>query len=132
MGAERPGATGSPGSFLAIQQVGWSFRLPSALRCLSNDLGDVGSQVAQGLLAALDRVVLLDRLVAQFLGGEDRSTRRCLDARGWVVPSSRANSVTGHSAARSSTRISRRCRSAIALTTSDVVAARAMAAITRP
>jgi hypothetical protein len=34
------------------------------------DLGDVGSQVAQGLLAALDRVVLLGRLVAQLLGGE--------------------------------------------------------------
>src|SRR6202035_5825523 len=46
---------------------------PSALRSLPNDLGDVGSQVAQGLLAALDRVVLLDRLVAQLLGGEHRA-----------------------------------------------------------
>lgn len=41
-----------------------------SLHFLPNDLGDVGSQVAQGLLAALDRVVLLDRLVAQLLGGE--------------------------------------------------------------
>jgi hypothetical protein len=48
---------------------------------------------------------------------------------GWVIPSSWANSVTGRSPARSSTRISRRCGSAIALKTSDVVAARAMAAI---
>ena len=56
-----------------------------------------------------------------------RSTRRCLDAPGWVIPNSRANSVTGRSPARSSTRISRRWDSAIALKTSDVVAARAMA-----
>src|SRR5882672_7491645 len=56
-----------------------------------------------------------------------RSTRRCLDAPGWVIPSSWANSVTGPSPARSSIRISRRCCSAIALKTSDVVAARAMA-----
>src|SRR5205807_957295 len=55
-----------------------------------------------------------------------RSTRRCLDAPGWVILSSWANSVTGRSPARSSTRISRRCGSAIALKTSDVVAARAM------
>ena len=55
-----------------------------------------------------------------------RSTRKCLDAPGWVIPSSWANSVTGPSPARSSTRISRRCCSAIALKTSDVVAARAM------
>ena len=41
----------------------------------------------------------------------------------------RANSVTGRSPARSSIRISRRCGSAIALKTSDVVAARAMGAI---
>jgi hypothetical protein len=52
-----------------------------------------------------------------------------LDAPGWDIPSSRANSVTGRSPARSSTRISRRCGSAIALKTSDVVAARAMGAI---
>ncbi len=58
-----------------------------------------------------------------------RSTRRCLDAPGWAIPSSWANSVTGRSPARSSTRISRRCGSAIALKTSDVVAARAMGAI---
>src|SRR5215210_8471354 len=38
-----------------------------------NVLGDVGSEVAQGLLAALDRVVLLDRLVAQLLRGEHRA-----------------------------------------------------------
>jgi hypothetical protein len=50
-----------------------------------------------------------------------------LDAPGWVIPSSWANSVTGRSPARSSTRISRRRGSAIALKTSDVVAARAMA-----
>jgi alkylhydroperoxidase family enzyme len=50
-----------------------------------------------------------------------------LDAPGWVIPSSWANSVTGPSPARSSTRISRRCCSAIALKTSDVVAARAIA-----
>ncbi len=31
-----------------------------------------------------------------------RSTRRCLDAPGWVIPSSWANSVTGRSPARSS------------------------------
>ena len=60
---------------------------------------------------------------------QGRSTRRCLDAPGWVIPSSWANSVTGRSPARSSTRISRRCGSAIALKTSDVVAARAMGAI---
>ena len=58
-----------------------------------------------------------------------RSTRRCLDAPGWVIPSSWANSVTGRSPARSRTRMSRRCGSAIALKTSDVVAARAMGAI---
>jgi hypothetical protein len=50
-----------------------------------------------------------------------------LDAPGWVILSSWANSVTGRSPARSSTRIARRCGSAIALKTSDVVAARAMA-----
>lgn len=44
----------------------------------------------------------------------------------WVIPNSWANSVTGRSPARSSSRISRRCGSAIALKTSDVVAARAM------
>ena len=49
------------------------------------------------------------------------------DARGWAIPSSWANSVTGSSPARRSTRISRRCGSAIALKASDVVAARAMA-----
>src|SRR5262245_20626583 len=57
-----------------------------------------------------------------------RSTLRCLEAPGWVIPSSWASSVTGRSPARSSTRISRRCGSAIALKTSDVVAARAMTA----
>src|ERR1700682_5567977 len=44
----------------------------SVLNSLPNDLGDVGSQVAQGLLATLDCVVLLDRLVAQLLGGNGR------------------------------------------------------------
>jgi regulatory LuxR family protein len=58
-----------------------------------------------------------------------RSTRRCLEAPGWAIPSSWANSVTGRSPALSSARISRRCGSAIALKTSDVVAARAMGAI---
>ena len=38
-----------------------------------NDLGDVGGQVAQGLLAALDRVVLLGRLVPQLPGREHRA-----------------------------------------------------------
>ncbi len=52
-----------------------------------------------------------------------------LDAPGWLIPSSWARSVTGRSPARSSARMSRRCDSAIALKTSDVVAARAMAAI---
>src|SRR4051812_48268928 len=45
----------------------------SVLNSLPDDLGDVGSQAAQGLLAALDRVVPLDRLVAQLLGGEHRA-----------------------------------------------------------
>src|SRR6478672_1413060 len=46
---------------------------PSVLDSRPNDLGGVRSQVAQGLLAALDRVVLLDCLVAQLLGGEHRA-----------------------------------------------------------
>ena len=46
---------------------------PSAPWLRSGELGDVGRQVAQGLLAALDRVVLLHRLVAEFLGGEHRA-----------------------------------------------------------
>ena len=57
------------------------------------------------------------------------AARGCLNASGWVIPSSRAYSVTGRSPARSSTRISRRCGPAIALKTSDVVAARAMVAM---
>ena len=43
-----------------------------ALHFLPNELGDVGGRVAEGLLAALDRVVRLDRLVAQLLGREHR------------------------------------------------------------
>ena len=57
---------------------------PSVLNSLPTDLGDVGSQVAQGLLAALDRVVRLDRLVAQLLGGTpcaSRSGSPCRRAR---------------------------------------------------
>src|SRR5262249_2199565 len=58
-----------------------------------------------------------------------RSTRRCLDACGWVISRSRASSVTGRSPPRSSTRIPRRCGSAIPLNASEVVAARAIAQI---
>src|SRR5689334_11719703 len=47
--------------------------LPSISTFFPSDLGDVGRQVTQSLLAALDRVVLLDGLVAQLPGGEDRA-----------------------------------------------------------
>jgi hypothetical protein len=40
------------------------------VHALLGRLRDVGSQLAQGLLAALDRVALLDRLVAQLPGEE--------------------------------------------------------------
>src|ERR671911_427606 len=53
----------------------WSRRRsrPAARGPLPGDLRDVGRQVAQRLLAALDRVVLVHGLVAEFLGGEHRA-----------------------------------------------------------
>src|SRR5262249_36410337 len=56
-----------------------------------------------------------------------RSTRRCLDACGWVIPRSRARPVTGRSPTPSSTRIPRRRGSARALNPPEVAAARPMA-----
>src|ERR1019366_108347 len=53
-------------------------------------------------------------------------TRRCLETCGWEIDSSSTIAPTAFSPARNASRISRRCASAIALKTSDVVAARAM------
>lgn len=55
-----------------------------------------------------------------------RSTRKCFDALGCASPRSSARSVTDSLPARERVSISRRRRSAIALNTSDVAAARAM------
>src|SRR5262245_21202758 len=54
----------------------WSRRAVAGPRTVDRSratLGDVDRQVAQCLLAALDRVVLLHGLLAEFLGGEHRA-----------------------------------------------------------
>ena len=90
-------------------------------------LEPAGPLVDRSQPAGVEAVQALLAVLRSRTSPTSRSTRRCLDAPGWVIPSSWANSVTGRSPARSSTRISRRCGSAIALKTSDVVVARATA-----